>query len=731
MGLFYSTILKGLMHYIISIDETGNFSPIQRVSVGGYVVANTSDSSSLDKEISCFSQKADNTFNCPGDLHFSELFAGKKKTTVEYPGRTVTHKYLHSLLSQFTPRIKYVFTTINTSRIHVHEQHNYFIHLETAILSLAESLDLKPADKVDIYISSRRGNFETGPAIMGIWGYENKEEYENRMAQHISACFSIHSGLNPNNVRAKFLVNAKYAFLCMADILVSSSVRNDTSELTKIFADKLLCFDVRQHQWISAPDLAEQYNHTPQEEKTEALFDLLCRVAKISESSARHVSGKEFFIREFAKLEDRQRSSFALTMRERFACVMTSRGTFPCALTDASRRLTIIKPCLNLQDGKPSQGLDQIMKEFLWEKVQLMSHGFWPHSLTGTDDIDRTINELRQFCDTHYPLLYDTPLDFLRDKAEHALIFVQSGAFDRFRFEDIERFLKKDIEPYRETINFITNLLAISDSQDHFLGKAAGTIGQAHGFLMCTHGLGKEEKEFHFEIAQEQLLEDLKHFEKGTKDWLQGNNYLVTLYWQNRQIEKACFNHLWNYSSKTELDLKTLLFRFDNKIKEYSQGATENWDGFILCNHLRLGALAIESCSDKIAYKNSIIGTLSKMDIGYPGNIAAKWGAYILDRLGARDESVKLLQKAGITGANHTTLKLMDILNKTFIFKLSNKISDRESEELRNQLIFIMEQGDGYKIYLKNKEWINFVLKKDVLSCNIDDIVMGLPYYYT
>jgi hypothetical protein len=306
---------------------------------------------------------------------------------------------------------------------------------------------------------------------------------------------------------------------------------------------------------------------------------------------------------------------------------------------------------------------------------------------------------------------------------------VQSGAFDRFCFNDVECYIKDDIEPYRETVDFIVDRLKIPDIHDHFLGMAAGTIGQAHGFLMCIPGKTEEERNFHFEFAEVQILEDLGHFEEGSKDWSQGNNYLITLYWQKKQIEKACARHFWNIK-KANADLKSLLFRFDDDIKKSIQNSDGDWDSFIICNHLRLGALALDLCPDKTIYSRAIIDLLGKLKSGYPSNIAAKWAAYILSKIGTQEDGIRLLEKNGIVNAHHPVLNLMDVINKAFLSKLTGNISDSETDILRNQLTSIMGQGDGYKTYLKEKAWAKNILNRNILSCDIDDLVMGLPYYY-
>ncbi len=716
------------MHYIIAIDETGDFSPEKPVSVGGYVAKSDKDNFSygmLNRTINDISSNADRLFQCPDDLHFSELFAGKKKSTGEYPGRDICHKYLISLIQGFVDKIHCVFTTCNSSRLYIHEQHNYFIHLETALYSLAQNLEIQANDKVDIYISSRRDE-----RIMGIWGYENKEEYEKRIANFIKSRFSSLSGLREKNLRVEVLINARNTFLCMADIFVSSlaSRDRDATDLRNIFKDKLINFDVGQHQWLSAPDIREQYARTPNEEKGEALFGLLCVASNLPKNSARNLACMDLFKNEFGRLDDLQMSSFAKFMEDRFSTELAKRGTFPRALDNAGKRISLIAPNLTSSREDIRRGIAQIKKEYLWEKVQLISHGHW-HEELSAEIQDKTMLELKDFCNKHRDLLYASPLDLMRDKIEHALIFVQSGAFDRFSFDIVENFIRDDIESYRKTVKFAETALNIKEAKDVYLGKVAGSIGQAHGFLMCLPGKTREEKDFHFEIAKEQLTEDLKHFSRGSKDWLQGNNYLVTLFCLNGQIDDACRHHFWNMPAN-EKPKQGSLFRFDTEIRSLAQGESEKWDAFILCNHLRIGAMSLESCQDKKSYSSAIVELLENYQSGYPVNIAVKWGAYILDKIGMPEYGIRLMEKNGVVNAKHPVLGLMDIVNKAILLKLKSKISDEEADELRLQLKSIMEQGEGYKKFLEGKDWAKNVLDKKVLSCDIDDLVRGLPYYY-
>lgn len=137
-----------------------------------------------------------------------------------------------------------------------------------------------------------------------------------------------------------------------------------------------------------------------------------------------------------------------------------------------------------------------------------------------------------KFLDNYGDLAFNNQMEIMQQRINAVLMGVQVGAFNTFRFDEVEKMLKHVSDKYYTMFEDEFNN---DDVKDGNLARLEGTRGQMYAFL---HDIEKKDGDW-YELAEISLQKDVRACLPGTFAWEQGMGYLTALYWKKGELDKS------------------------------------------------------------------------------------------------------------------------------------------------------------------------------------------------
>jgi hypothetical protein len=610
----------------IFIDETGSFSRKSRSFIGGWVCKSDDVSNikgMIKSSVRFFNDylKAEQlesyTLEYPEDMHFMPLHLQKlregKDSSITVPPEHAPVFFSH-LFKEIHNITLQVFRSTGKPVIKPNEQAVYIEILRNTLLQLLDqSVSLYENVKLDIIIAHRRH-----PSLYGEEGIKDYRAYENHLKEELTkelvGAFTINKpAINITFADARYTSGLIVAdFFCGALRWEDNSYLKEYKETKYPFANGYKQIGSRMIQRIRFV-----------EETDVPLAAMLC--ADVLSGDPQNSEVKSFLVSLLGKMTSSDKSFFCKSMIDLFTEKLDNDPDRYTYLHNMNELLTILLPILSTDYGNMPQSELQLVAAIFLNKIRIDSH-------IGKVNCHDGIKQFLSFLDEYGELTFDNQMQIMQQRIDVTLLGVQLDEFNSFKFDDIESTLKDVKDKYYGMFNFEPEKRPVKDNN---LARIEGTLGQMYGF-QCDI---EKDNDF-FEMAELCLQTDISACIKNTSSWEKANGYLTSLYWKNRDLDKAIIQFL--KESGTDLKNRDEIFELD-KVNLFSARKKP----FIQLHRLYLCALASKNNIKITGLLTEKEYLLKQCDVtAYPLILSAKWLAILFLMDGDCDNAIEILDAA-------------------------------------------------------------------------------------
>jgi len=696
------------MKYYLFIDETGNFEQRTKVNnntnfVAGWVCQQPVPMQIrqiINNAVTPHNQEVEETLGknyrlkVPDHLHFIPLHIPRLRTDADdkitFPMEKVP-PLMSSIFNNLEEKTVFTFRSTGFPRYYANEQSTYIEILRATILQVLNEIELKKEDKIEILIASRRIR-----VLMGESGIKKSAEYERNICDNlrneISEVFAEKSmGDRINIVMASA---RKEMCLAVAD-LFCGALRNEKNNYLESYKKKgkLKKFSIHKAFFYLSNRTIPRIRHVFSEDHTMGIMLGLEHLAmnplnndlkKAVDSMCKKIDAED------TRLLENELQSY---LEEKL-------------IKDPNRYE-------NLDFTKTF--IDEVEKRFTGRRI--IAFTMRNRIIIGCHRGEIELVEVQKYLDLlekHGPEIFNGMYNVAQERLETILFMVQSAAFNIFKFEDVEKYLTREIETYDKIFP-----LQDDDMIDETRARLEGTIGQMYAFL-CDYPEG----DAYHDDAELYLKMDIVHCAPHSPFWLQGMGYLTSFYFKRNDLEKTINSFMVETRSK-ECNTKDI---FDLSKIDYLNFQQSS---FSLLHRLYTCALALRQNMDIIGeetLKSQLLDEKTKIE--YPTFLIMKWLGVIYALKGDIETALLLFERAvGGKEPDEFTIEVIKIPIKIMIHFCKKKLGKRSRFDLRENLDGLETRVQGIS---KNLERLG--IKKHMEYEDIVDwyaIARVMPFYYS
>lgn len=514
----------------VFIDETGTFSYLQKRNsfVSGWVVADKHE-----KQLNKTLRKCVNEFNenmkekgvgesvlYPNHLHFMPLHYKNRRINSD-AGISIDPVHVPILVNSIFNALKdkslLVFRSSGMPFIIPHEQAGYMEVLRHTLVQLLHDPVFGQDVKIIITIGHRRSKMLYGE------GHKQALNYERHLSEQLSTeLLQSFTQKKRPNIQIIFDDARNIPGLIIADFFCGA-FRNDCRGYLKDYNSSILrnyyfskgyrLVGVRAVQQLSffetidpvaaLVQCMDMLSDDMQNEEIQSLFDGM-----------------------FQRLDESMKKSFFESAQNFITEIIVGNADRYAQLDHVKNMLDLLRGHLTLKipSGMSPSEL-RMMAEIQLNEIRIESH-------KGRTDVSM-LQDFLSFLDQYGDLAFENQLAIMQRRIDAILLGIQVSAFNTFRFEEVDGFLREYRDRYKDMFRVE---LARTGARDGNLARLEGTLGQMDGFL-CD--INREVASAHFDAAEDSLKNDIAACVPGSRNWEQGMGYLTALYWKNGDLDKA------------------------------------------------------------------------------------------------------------------------------------------------------------------------------------------------
>lgn len=725
----------------VFIDESGRFSPSDPGIVGGFVVEHQALQGCLDAfrdaVVSVNTEVSpEEALRFPGDIHMAPLHkeegernknGRKERENDRFPANRAGQLF-STIFEGVRPYVVNVFTTNGQPPICTGPMADYMEVLELAILSLVSALHGRDT-QLRFHISSRnfflRNWLHTGDASETEQRKARDEYYRKHVgvrllrevaaqfgeqtAERVAFHFQHDFNAGVKEIKATFgrldgprKGDARYqVFYHLADSFVTAQSRRyrgrrylaDYESMTRVF-------DYGTRGQFSAVYTGDRVKRLFEYSPAAAALELITLAAPGAKLGMTDTDFNNLCSTIFGSLTENDKSELLQRIEDYLNTELHDSGTRYArldtieAFTASTRNML-----LGLHAGLFTDQAPRISLCLLKADSMIKAH----RGGLARDTFGEFWDGVKELADSAWA----TYAEYLHEKCEFALTFVQQASFNRFDFEGVENQLDELYREYRKVHELAP------DFHDNDWARIRGTQGQMYAMLAEVTPPGDEREEY-WRWADDAFTEDERHAAKDKDSLKQVRGYRTTLAFKRGDLEglTACF------AAEAGLgDVST-----DHIVAQTDPGyAGGDSNEFYLLHRLYVCALAARQ-GRTVARQEPLRQYFMQQDptsvAGYPTFLSLKWLAW-LEFAGGNPESahelLSLLNPPATAGFTTKAImlpllmgraKLASMRGKTDPFRVDTFVKELADEDAaaaeRVKALVSRANGDTDDDYLWN-----------------------------
>ena len=702
-----------MTEYYIFIDETGSFSYLNkgRSFVAGWVCSKQSKSEiagKLKADVTHFNNNLDSKkisaqVEYPEHLHFMPLHLKNKRNRKDSAINIHSKEapvLCEKIFESFKSDALIVFRSSGKPAVIANEQACYLDILRNTLVQLIDEPLFTYDCKINIVLGHRRSEIHYGSD-----GYENLPEFEKYMEQRIADELreAFMKGKKP--VIKVFIGNArKEPGLIMADFFCGAFRWSRNKYLQNYDKKKLKTYAFASGYRRIGKRLVQQLAYLKEIDPVSAAV----QCTQVLAAGPDNDEIKILFNRILSKFDKSQAARFHESMQAYMEETLVKRADRYDYLDEMESLIQILQTVLPADPKNMKSTELRLKADMMLHEMRISSHRGQTNSML--------LQSYMEFLDNYGDLAFNNQMEIMQQKINAALMGAQVGAFNTFRFDDVEKILKHVSDKYYKMFE---NEFVNDDVKDGNLARLEGTRGQMYAFL---HDIEKDGD--WYELAETSLKKDVKACLPGTFAWEQGMGYLTALYWKKEELDKS-LDSLFIESAASDYEKNNI----------YNLAQMDIFGGlnkpFILLHRISICALAQKkgkTLTNPYAAKEAILnaGQVYK----YPRMLSAKWLAIIFAMQNDFNPAMELLNAALKTDkGNDYTMEVvrlpLKICRHLCLHKLGKKSSFSCEEEVK-QLKSIEPDAEETLKKTGIEKYYNNINEMDFY-----EVGTLLPYYFS
>lgn len=416
----------------------------------------------------------------------------------------------------------------------------------------------------------------------------------------------------------------------------------------------------------------------------------------------------------------------AQLVRLHLEALLQSRGALSSGFDDASGFISEVRRLMSLR-GKEDVATVRVEHALLRAEVQLAAH-----ASVGKDG-DDVVDRYRTFTEDNAGELFDSFFGWVEARIEDDLYIAQHNHFNTLRFDAVRQWLEQDLSMHRAALKVIKDHdLDDRFTRDSLYARLTGTLGQALGFLADLEDNPRRAQRLRGQAA-DLLLRDLSCLHRGTAHWLQGVNFLTSLYWRGQDLAAATrwFSEGLGRGRPLEVSDVVRITGPDSLVPQ-----THPQYFWLLVNQLRICCLGLRL--HEVSVPAEQVGAALAMTINwdhadYPRNLALKWALVLADLAGGSIQQ-ELLSKAHALLAPtraEPILELMRAVELSLLAAVTLESGDARLWTDEAQGIIVgLSPLRGFDRFVNQSPWAHALTSGRRLETHTYDVATALPYYY-